>query len=296
MKRATSKRIPGLPLTLLAATVLAAACVPNDYYGDIVFVHTDAPGIWGDLYVMNWDGTGWRQLTDSGADAYPRWSPDKDKIAFNRRIGGAGGQWDLYVINPDGTGEMALITGAANDITPAWSPDGHNLAYQSDRFGDVAIYIAPATGGIETRLDTPAGVTPSHPSWSPDGEEIAFEGVGVGVTNGIYTVDVDVDGDGWDLVVEDGQEPDWYRKSSLNRGLITYCYGSDIRVINADGTDMRIVARGENPKWSVDFKTIVYQYYLATEGDDYDLYKAEIDGRTTRLSNNVGQNELYPHW
>lgn len=278
----------------VATALLAFGCVPNEYYGDIVFVHTDSPGIWGDLYVMNWDGSGWRQLTDSGADAYPRWSPAKDKIAFNRRMGGAPGHWDLYLINPDGTGTESLVTGATNDITPAWSPDGNQLAYQSDRDGDVSIYIYDLTRGTERRLDTPAGVTPSHPSWSPDGEEIAFEGVGVDAVNGIYAAEVG--GGGWRFIVADGREPDWFGKHKPNGGLITYRFAGDVKVINGDGTDARIVARGEMPKWSVDFETVVYQRFSATEGNDFDVYKAETDSRVTRLTDNEGVNDLYPHW
>lgn len=289
-----------IPLISLRRSLVAVAaasaigCVPNDYYGDIAFVRADSPvTTWGDLYVMGWDGTGVRQLTDSGTDAFPRWSPDKDKIAFNRRIGGRSGHWDIYLINPDGSGEEALVTGTQNDVTPAWSPDGTQLAFQSDRFGDLAIYTYDIARRTERRLDMPLGVGgPSHPSWSHDGEEIAFQGVGA--TSGIYTIDVD--SDDWHFVVANGHEPDWYGKYQPNRGLITYRMGGDIRLINGDGTDPRVLGRGDLPKWSVDFKTVVFQRFSVPEGNDYDLYKSEIDGRTTRLTDNEGINDMHPHW
>ena len=66
-----------------------------------------------DLYVMNANGSGLRRLThDPASDVFPVWSPDGRKIAFTRSHapteGRGPGEFDVYVINVDGSGERNL--------------------------------------------------------------------------------------------------------------------------------------------------------------------------------------------
>ncbi|MCL4832677.1 MAG: S9 family peptidase [Caldilineaceae bacterium] len=58
--------------------------------------------------------------------------------------------------------------------SPAWSPDGSQLAFISDRAGKPQIFLLPVDGGEARRLtELPNGVG-SAPLWSPDGKTIAF--------------------------------------------------------------------------------------------------------------------------
>ena len=57
---------------------------------------------------MNADGTDQRQLTDNTVpDLTASWSPDGKRIVFHRAVGGRG-QFQLFLINIDGTGEVQL--------------------------------------------------------------------------------------------------------------------------------------------------------------------------------------------
>ena len=56
---------------------------------------------------------------------------------------------------------------------PAWSPDGEQIAFATDRDGNLEIYVMAADGSNPTRLtDNPA--EDSNPGWSPDGNQIVF--------------------------------------------------------------------------------------------------------------------------
>src|SRR5262245_3559661 len=72
-----------------------------------------------ELYLMNPDGTGGVQLTDSvGFVGEPAWSPDGAKIAFTCMI--ESGTEDICATNANGTGFVRLTNDPARDFGPAW--------------------------------------------------------------------------------------------------------------------------------------------------------------------------------
>ena len=73
------------------------------------------------------DGTGLRQLTDSGTvETYPVWSPDGERIAFWSRRSGSR---EVWVVRRDGSGRRQLTDSPDKTVQPpVWSPDGKRLA------------------------------------------------------------------------------------------------------------------------------------------------------------------------
>ena len=66
-----------------------------------------------------------------------------------------------------------LTNDTASDYSPAWSPDGTEIAFESRRDGFYEIYVMDADGSNQTRL-TNNTVLDESPAWSPDGTKIAF--------------------------------------------------------------------------------------------------------------------------
>ena len=72
-----------------------------------------------DLYVIDQDGSGQKQLTKGpGNSLSPRWSPNGKQIAFERLRGNSS---QVYVVNADGTGETQLTHEGKNG-GPVWRP------------------------------------------------------------------------------------------------------------------------------------------------------------------------------
>jgi Tol biopolymer transport system component len=156
------------------------------------------------LYVMDADGSNARLVTSNPLEpSEPAWSPDGEKIAFSAgikiTIGMTKPSAHIYVINVDGSGLTQLTRGSGSNGTPAWSPDGKQIAFVSDRDADgkSKIWIMNADGSNPRVLPNSqntsgTGFHGGSPDWSPDGTKILFTayddcpgqgGVSIYVTN-----------------------------------------------------------------------------------------------------------------
>jgi hypothetical protein len=117
----------------------------------------------------------------------PRFSPDGTKVAYS--VWRKGGYRDIHVIDL-GTRRITEVThDRAMDTGPAWSPDGSQLYFSSDRTGIANIYAwKPATGEVSQVTNVVAGAYTPAPS--PDGKRLAY----IGYTSrgfDIYLLDLD---------------------------------------------------------------------------------------------------------
>jgi len=101
------------------------------------------------LVIMDRQGGNVRQLTSNPSDLSPDWSPTSTKIAFARDTGG---NWDIWFINADGSGETRLTTDGSVDGLPAWNPEGTHIAFLSNRGGTWAIWVMGADGSGQRKL------------------------------------------------------------------------------------------------------------------------------------------------
>ena len=88
-----------------------------------------------ELWVMNADGSGQRQITSlGGANFGPSWTADGKRIIFSSNYKSPrSGNFDLYLVNLDGSGLEQVTTAPEFDGFPQFSPDGRRLVWASNR-------------------------------------------------------------------------------------------------------------------------------------------------------------------
>jgi len=91
----------------------------------VVSISVDS-GVW----VVPASGRGGRRITPPSQVFWSTWSPDGRQLAYVYN-------GELWVVNADGTGPRALISGVGAGWKPLWSPDGHRIAFQTQEgWGD----------------------------------------------------------------------------------------------------------------------------------------------------------------
>jgi TolB protein len=82
---------------------------------------------------------------------------------------------EIYLLDRQGNIKQRLTNSPGIDISPAFSPDGRQIAFASSRGGNPQIYLTSAAGGQARRL-TYSGSYNVTPAWSPKGDLIAYAG------------------------------------------------------------------------------------------------------------------------
>lgn len=119
-----------------------------------------------------------------------------DKGAFSTRIAyvtKAGSRYSLWVADADGENAQAALTSPEPIISPAWSPNGAQLAYVSFESRKPVVYVHDIASG-RRRLVANFRGSNSAPAWSPDGRTLAVTLSRDGVSQ-IYGLDAAAGGE-----------------------------------------------------------------------------------------------------
>lgn len=101
------------------------------------------------------------------------------------------GNGDIYIMNPDGTGQIQLTRHPASDSQPVWSPTGEKILFTSNRGGTSDLFLMNADGTNVQRVFQKLA-NRRHGTWAPDGKRIAYYRVDAQIDKlGIYTATID---------------------------------------------------------------------------------------------------------
>ena len=228
------------------------------------------------IFTMNPDGTGRTEVTPvSYVDQYAYWpgsiwtdfysmdwSPDGTQIVFQDN-------YDIVIVNADGSNRHAITDSTAYDLEPAWSPDGSKIVFSRDPLDDGGLLFGRLStmsidGSNLQFLPNAFQGQEYAPKWSPLGDKILF------------------------VIEYTDSVPD-----------------SVIYVTNADGSNDRLFDATPNayeyrnkPSWSPDGRKILFDKWVdeTVYPGDLEIYVKKIDGtESQRLTNTSGWN-FNPSW
>lgn len=311
---ASARDIPG-------GSVIPAAQAPAaqpTYTSNMAGRSTGPLGLYGQLQVQMsgrmspLDGSGditRITFTVEGADFDPDVDPDGSHIIYastrHRTTS------DLYIKPVDGTAITQLTADPANEVMPAFSPDGQKVAFASDRAGNWDIYLMDARGGQPMQLTNDL-THDIHPSFSPDGQRLVY--CSYGAASGQ-----------WEMIIIDVENPTTRRVIGL--GLFPTWSPVDDRIVfqraRQRGTRWfsiwTVELRGEDvsppteiavsanaaiitPAWSPDGKRVVFCTVIDPAADEHtrptqaDVWVVGVDGSDrTKLTQGEFAN-LQPVW
>ena len=225
------------------------------------------------------------RLTDlAGSETSPSLSPDGTLVVYAKSVDG---DFDLFFQRVAGGNPINLTAESpADDVQPAYSPDGQQIAFRSEREGG-GIFLMGATGESVRRL-TDFGF---NPAWSPDGREIAVAtenahdpAVRLSFSR-IFRIDV-VTGARRPLAVPDGVQPSWSPHGSRIAywGLAQPGARRAIWTVPKDGGTPAVVVDDAfynwSPVWSPDGG---FLYFASNRGGSMNLWRVAIDESSGRV-------------
>jgi len=273
--------------------------------GFIVFqTWTGPPASANQFWRVQPDGSGLVQLTfytgGGGASNYePDLSPDRTRIVFGRN-------YDIWVMNADGTGQASQLTtdgSTSADTWPRWSADGTRIVWQRDN----QVWTMAADGSGQVQL-TSAG-TNLHPSFSPDGTWMVFESTrdGAGV-NELYRMSAD--GTNQTRLTFNNAVGVWSSEFggpfvSPDGTKILFASGRagtlELYVMGVDGSgETRLTYCKPRycrfPYWSPDGRAIAYTWGNANGAGFEDIWTMSADGWSPRVVVAMSQKDYLPTW
>lgn len=134
------------------------------------------PAYFGEIYIMNADGTNQTRLTDTpGYDGGPFFSPDGERIIW-RRFEENGALADIYTMRTDGSDVRRMTDFKTMSWAPFYHPSGKYVLFASNKLGfaNFEIYMVDAAGERQPVRVTHTDGFDGLPVFSPDGKKLCW--------------------------------------------------------------------------------------------------------------------------
>ncbi len=280
--------------------------------GRIVFQSNRDAGA-GEIYSMKPDGSDMKRLTFTGSNTEPAYSPDGSRIAF---ISGRDSQYEIYVMNANGTNQRRLTNSGVTEQNPVWSPDGTRILFEAPPSGtnNRDIWVMNADGTGKTNLTNNPAID-GDPAWSPDGTKIAFNSAGrpEQFNQDIYVMNAD--GSGQTNITPNTTNPDYQGHDAFpawfqtqNGTKIAYEHGHDalggglpdIWTMDPNGAGKTNVSNNDAtsdtmPAWSPDGTKVAYVGTVSGT-TNRDIYTMNADGTGQGPTHSNPAFDQKPDW
>jgi TolB protein len=201
-----------------------------------------------------------RALTNnSGDNRHPWWSPNGEQLVFESS---RDGDWELFIIDRDGSSEEQLTINNYEDRNPSWHPNGDKILFESNRSGNFSLYVLNLYDrSVEPITLEDFHYEPTTARYSPDGKYIAFS-----------------------ADAEPGEAALNLYKTSAEGGKVEQLTTAAYRSFYG--------------AWSPDSQQLVFFSRRDTRGEQDELYIMNIDepdSLAKRIST-YPENDFCPHW
>jgi Tol biopolymer transport system component len=200
---------------------------------------------------------------------------------------------DIYVVNSDGTGRTRLTRALAEEFSPAWSPDGTQIAFSRFVGTRFQVFVMNADGTDAKQL-TFGDSAATGAAWSPDGRRIAFTRCAVSCD--IYVMNAD--GGAVRRLTRGAAPGDESPTWSPDGRVIAFADIDGIFAIAASGGPWRRLTDGPaddaNPSWSPDGAEIAFDGSRGLFNGD--IYDVDATGSSVRAVTDSAALDSHPSW
>ena len=240
----------------------------------------------------------WRLAVHGIADEVEQWITGTHGVAQTRLLFVRGGR--VYVVDSDGWGERQ-VSDAGLALSPAWSPDGHTIAYSVLGSRGWSIVTKDVNGGAARTLSSTTTGLNTTPAFAPAGGSLAYSH---GDEAGTDLMLVNLAGGAPSRITvghgSDNTSPEFSpdgRRIAFTSGRAGH---PEVYIMDVDGSNVELLTPfnfgdqnyRSNPDWAPDAQRITFQSQI---GGMFQIMVISVRDRSVKQLTSEGVNED-PAW